>query len=118
MLEAWERRNENVSKCIWRRWIVVPIPFTLAPLLACGTSAAPEPVVVEKEVIKEVQVAVPVDREVVVVKEVAIEVIVEKETERIVVATLAAETLPPDMRPSGVLHVGQKELGLSWAIPA
>ena len=107
--------NEKLGKCVWRRWIVVPVPLLLVLLLACGTSAAPDPVVVEKEVIKEVQVEVPVDREVIVVKEVIkevpVEVVVVKEVERIVVATAAAETPPVEVRPSGVLHVGRKELG-------
>jgi len=57
--------------------VLAPLMLLLLFALACGTTAAPETIVVEKEVIKEVIVEVVVEKE--VVKEVPVEVVVEKQ---------------------------------------
>ena len=62
--------------------IITPLVFLLMALAACGGTTA-EPIVVEKEVIKEIVKEVPVVKE--VIKEVPKEVIVEKEVVREVV---------------------------------
>ncbi len=59
----------------------------LLAALACGASAPPAPVVVEKEVIKEVPKEVIVEKE--VIREVTKEVVVEKEVEVLVTPTPA-----------------------------
>ena len=56
---------------------LTPLLLTLIFIVACGSSAPAEPIVVEKEVIEEVIKEVPVIKE--VIKEVPVEVIVEKE---------------------------------------
>ena len=88
-------RNVTQTNHIWRRWVMAPVAFLLLALTACGTSTVPTPVVVER----------------VVVKEVPVEVTVEKVVEIIVIATPVPDEPPTVVRPAGVLHVGQKELG-------
>ena len=107
-----------------RLWLGKPktIFFTLPVLLilfavACGSAAAPETVVVEKEVVREVPVdrevvrEVPVDRE--VVKEVLVdrEVVKEVPVEKIVVVTPVIATAPKNVVPAGTLNVGMAGLG-------
>ena len=76
------------------RWLPNPRALILAPLMlllilavACGTDATPTPVVIEKEVIKEVEVPVEVEKEVIKEVEVTREVVKEviKEVEKEVV---------------------------------
>ena len=55
--------------------IFTPLVFLLMALSACGGTAA-EPIVVEKEVIKEIIKEVPIEKE--VIKEVPVTKIVEK----------------------------------------
>ena len=71
------------SLWIWNKKAVLyaPLIFVLLFAFACGSSA--EPVIVEKEVIREVIKEVPVIKE--VIKEVLKEIIVEKEVVREVV---------------------------------
>lgn len=57
--------------------VLAPLMLLLLFALACGSSAAPETIVVEKEVIKEVIVEVVVEKE--VIKEIPVEVVVEKQ---------------------------------------
>lgn len=90
-------------------WLGKPrtLLFTLPVLLllftiACGTTSAPDPVVVEKEVIKEV------------IKEVVKEVPVEK----IVVVTPVIAVAPKNIKPVGTLNVGWTGLGPFFAHPA
>ncbi len=72
--------------------LLTPLVLALVLVIACGSTAAPEPVVVEKEVIKEVSKEVEVTREVVVVKEVPAEIKVLPTVETIV---QAQPTAPP-----------------------
>ena len=70
---------------IWKRpsvWIPTVMALVLFVAMACGSAPA-EPIVIEKEVIKEIIKEVPVVKE--VIKEVPKEVIVEKEVVREVV---------------------------------
>ena len=75
--------------------ILFPVVLLMLFAMACGSSAPAEPVVVEKEIVKEVIKEVPVIKE--VIKEVPKEVIVEKEVVKevekqvIVTATPAIE---------------------------
>jgi len=57
--------------------VLAPLMLLLLFALACGTTAAPEPIIVEKEVIKEIIKEVVVEKE--VIKEVPVEVVVEKQ---------------------------------------
>ena len=70
--------------------IYAPLIFILLFAVACGSSA--EPVIVEKEVVKEVVKEVPVIKE--VIKEVPKEVIVEKEVVREVVKQVVVIARP------------------------
>ena len=89
-------------------WLLTPRALILAPLtlvlflaVACGGSAA-EPVIVEKEVVKEVIKEVPVVKEVIkeVPKEVVKEVPVVKEVIREIVVTATPGPSPvPDVAP-------------------
>ena len=72
--------------------LLTPLVLALVLIIACGSTAAPEQVVVEKEVIKEVPREVEVTREVVVVKEVPAEIKVLPTVETIV---QAQPTAPP-----------------------
>ena len=125
-----------------RLWLGKPkaLFFTLPMLLllftvACGSAAAPETVVVETEVVREVPVdrevvrEVPVDREVVrevvkevpvdreVVREVPVEKIVDREVvrevpvEKIIVVTPVAAPSPKNLIPEGTLNVAMAGLG-------
>ena len=99
-----------VSKAI----IWIPLILILAIAAACGGAAA-TPIVVEKEVVKEVIKEVVVEKE--IIKEVPVEVIVEKEVikeivrEVVVVATPTAMAPAAAMEPAGSLNVGQSSLG-------
>ena len=91
-----------------------PFLFVLLFSVACGSSAAP--VVVEKEVVKEVIKEVPVIKE--VIKEVPKEVIVEKEVVKevekqvVVIATpIPSGAASGAMEPVGSLNIGQSSLG-------
>jgi len=94
--------------------IWIPLILILAIAAACGGSA-PEPIVVEKEVVKEIIKEVAVEKE--VIKEVPVEVVVEKEVikevvkEVVVVATPTAMAPAMAMEPVGALNVGQSSLG-------
>ena len=88
--------------------------------VACGSSA--EPVVVEKEVIKEVVKEVPVVKE--VIKEVPKEVIIEKEVVKevvkqvVVIATAVPQaSSPQSSKPKGVLRIALDEIGPPKWIP-
>jgi peptide/nickel transport system substrate-binding protein len=125
-----------------RLWLGKPkaLFFTLPMLLllftvACGSAAAPETVVVETEVVREVPVdrevvrEVPIDREVVrevvkevpvdreVVREVPVEKIVDRDVvreipvEKIVVVTPVIATAPKNVIPVGTLNVAMAGLG-------
>ena len=79
-------------------WLMNPKALLLPPLLmvllfavSCGGTAA-EPVIIEKEVIKEVEKEVVVIKE--VIKEVPVEVIVEKEVIREVVKEVVVFATP------------------------
>ena len=63
--------------------VLLALLFTVAVIAACGGTAPAEPVIVEKEVIKEVPKEIVVEKE--VVKEVPKEVVVEKEVVKEVV---------------------------------
>ena len=63
--------------------VFTPIVLLLLALVACGSTAPAEPVVVEKEVIKEVIKEVPIEKEVI------------KEVEKKLVVTRAAPTAIP-----------------------
>ena len=99
-----------VSKAI----IWIPLILILAIAAACGGAAA-TPIVVEKEVIKEIIKEVVIEKE--VIKEVPVEVVVEKEVikevvkEVVVVATPAAAAPGEAMKPAGALNIGQSSLG-------
>jgi len=96
----------------------------LALIIACG-GAASDPIVVEKEVIKEVEKQVVVEK--VVVKEVPVEVVVEKEVVKEVVKEIVV--LPPtasanrpsapgsDAKPAGILRIANKDLGPPQFMP-
>ena len=94
----------------------IPLLVILAVAAACGGAAA-TPVVVEKEVIREVEKEVVVEQE--VIKEVPKEVVVEKEVikevekEVVVVATATPAAMADGaaMKPSGSLNIGQSSLG-------
>lgn len=92
-----------------------PLLFVLLFSVACGSSA--EPVVVEKEVVKEVVKEVPVVKE--VIKEVPKEVIVEKEVVKevekqvVVIATSVPQaSSPQSAKPVGGINYGIKESGI------
>ena len=82
----------------------------LALVVACGGAASPGTQIVEKEVIKEVEVVKEV------VKEVAGKDVI-KEVEKIVVATPVPGSAPGESSPVGTLNVGQKELGIFMGHP-
>ena len=71
-------------------FLYVPVILGLAFIISCGGAAPPEPVIVEKEVIKEVPVEVVVEKE--VVREVVREVVV--------VATPVAQAKPERVVPA------------------
>ena len=71
--------------------VFTPIVLLLLALVACGSTAPAEPVVVEKEVIKEVIKEVPIEKEVI------------KEVEKKLVVTRAAPTAIPQMAQTGSL---------------
>ncbi|MFQ6027171.1 MAG: ABC transporter substrate-binding protein, partial [Dehalococcoidia bacterium] len=104
-------------------FFILPVLLLLFAL-ACGSAAAPEPAVIEKEVIKEVPVEKEVIREVEVEKEVIKEVEVEKEVikeipvEKIVVVTPVIAKAPKDIKPTGTLNVALTGLGPFLAHPA
>ena len=96
--------------------IYAPLIFILLFAVACGSSA--EPVIVEKEVVKEV----PVIKE--VIKEVPKEVIVEKEVVRevvkqvVVIATPVPQaSSPQSAKAKGVLRIANKDLGPAQFVP-
>ena len=99
--------------------IFAPLLLTLALIMACGGTAA-TPIVVEKQVIKEVIKEVVVEKEVIreVIKEVPVDRIVEKEVIKrvVVVATPLPKVIVP-VKSAGTLNVGQKELGIYQAHP-
>ena len=115
-------------------WLGNPKVLILSPLLlvllfavSCGGTAA-TPVVVEKEVIREVIKEVVVEKEVVkeVVKEVPVEVIkeviVEKEVfieviKRVVVVATPLPKVKVKVKPVGTINVGLKEMGPFFVHP-
>ena len=100
-----------VSKAL----IWIPLILILAIAAACGGTAA-APIVVEKEVVKEITQEVIVEKE--VIKEVPVEVIVEKEVIKEVikevVATPVSEAMASgeSMKPAGSINYGVKETGI------
>ena len=94
MLTHWRKHFKGI--------VFVPLLLALAFIISCGTTA--EPVVVEKEVVKEVI------KEVVVVKEVPVEVV------KVVVAT-PTPGIAPVAPPSGTLTVGLRGLGVEATDP-
>ena len=102
------------------RWFTNPKTIVLAPLLlalvfilACGGTAA-TPVVVEKEVIREVIKEVPVEVVKEVEKQVVVEVVkeVEKVVERVVIATaVPVVKAPAKVVPTGTLKIAMTTLG-------
>ena len=100
---------------VTKAMIWIPLILILAIAAACGGTAA-TPVVVEKEVIKEIEKEVVVEKE--VIKEVEKQVIVEKEVikevekEIVVVATpIPSGATSGAMQPAGELNIGQSSLG-------
>ena len=100
---------------VTKAMIWIPLILILAIAAACGGTAA-TPVVVEKEVIKEIEKEVIVEKE--VIKEVEKQVIVEKEVikevekEIVVVATpIPSGATSGAMQPAGELNIGQSSLG-------
>ena len=92
------------------RWWKAPkvILFTslsliLMAILACGSSAA-EPVIVEKEVVKEIIKEVVVHKE--VVKEVPVEVVVVKEVVKEVIKEVLVFATPVPVAPAAVARAG------------
>ena len=103
-------RSHVTKAMIW-----IPLILILAIAAACGGTAA-TPVVVEKEVIKEIEKEVVVEKE--VIKEVEKQVIVEKEVikevekEIVVVATpMPSGAASGAMQPAGELNIGHSSLG-------
>ena len=84
--------------------IFTPLVLLLLALAACGGTAA-EPIVVEKEVIKEIIKEIPIEKE--IIKEVPVTKIVEKEViktvEKSFVVTRAAPTQAPKAAQTGKL---------------
>ena len=84
--------------------ILTPLVLLLLALAACGGTAA-EPIVVEKEVIKEIIKEIPIEKE--IIKEVPVTKIVEKEViktvEKSFVVTRAAPTQAPKAAQTGKL---------------
>ena len=79
-------------------WLITPVMLVLALFIACGGSAPPEPVVVEKEVVREVIKEVPV--------------------EKIVVATPTPAPKPPAIeKPEGHLRIAYASLGTDAIYP-
>jgi len=104
------RRLSKSKVIIWLSLILI-----LASAFACGGASA-TPVVVEREVVKEVVKEVVVEKE--VVREVEVEVVVEKEVvkevikEVVVVATAVPSAMSADAKkPVGELNIGQSSLG-------
>ena len=102
--------------------VFFPVILLMLFAAACGSSA--EPVIVEKEVVREVVKEVPVVKE--VVKEVPKEVIVEKEVVReivkeVVVVATPVPVAPAAVRrqggPSGTLTVSLENLGAEVTDP-
>ena len=130
--------SHEVSPWRGRHKTILPtlVIFLLLFIIACGSAAAPEQVIVEKEVLKEVPVDRIVDREVVkevpvdrivdreVVKEVPVDRIVDrevevvKEVEKIVVVTPVAAPAPKNIIPEGTLNVAMAGLGPFTGHPA
>ena len=100
-----------------RALFLTPLLLTLIFLVACGSSAPAEPIVVEKEVIKEIIKEVEVIKE--VIKEVPVQVIVEKEVIREVVKEVVvikdAGHTPPTVVPGAKATSAQAP---ARAIPA
>ena len=100
-----------VSKAI----IWIPLILILAIAAACGGAAA-TPIVVEKEVVKEITKEVVVEKE--VIKEVPVEVIVEKEVIKEVIKEVVATPVSAAMssgelmKPAGSINYGVKETGI------
>ena len=136
--------SHEVSPWRGRHKVVVPtlLIFLLVFVIACGSAAAPEQLIVEKEVIKEVPVDRVVDREVVkevpvdrvvdreVVREVPVDRVVDREVvrevtverevpvEKIVVVTPVIAEAPKNVIPEGTLHVAMAGLGPFTGHPA
>ena len=75
-----------------RALILAPVLFLLVIAMGCGGAAA-EPIVVEKEVIKEIIKEIPIERQ--IIKEVLTEVVVEKEVLKEVVVEGDDPNAPP-----------------------
>ena len=102
--------------------IFATLGLALALVISCGSSA-PEPMVVDREVVKEVVKEVPVDREVVkevvkevpvdreVVKEVVKEVPVDRGQQLVPTAAPASVGSPVAAKPTGTLNSAVVELG-------
>ena len=83
-----------------RALMLIPFLALLIVAVACGGTAAPEPVVVEKEIIKEVPKEIVVEKE--VIKEVPKEIVVEKEVIKEVAKEVVREVevlVQPDTGP-------------------
>ena len=111
-MHHWPRNKKSI--------FYAPFLFALLLSVACGSSA--EPVVVEKEVVREVVKEVPVIKE--VVKEVSKEVIIEKEVVKevekqvVVIATsVPLASSPQSSKPTGILRIANKDLGPAQFIP-
>ena len=96
--------------------ILAPVLLLLVIAMGCGGTAA-EPIVVEKEVIKEIIKEIPVEKE--VIKEVLTEVVVEKEVVKEVVVEVVATAVPvmKVQEKSGKAQVAQQVQDTSKADP-
>ena len=99
-----------------RALILAPVLLLLVIAMGCGSSA-PETIVVEKEVIKEVIKEIPVEKE--VIKEVTTEVVVEKEVVKEVVVEVVATAVPVKKveEKSGKAQVAQQKQDTAKADP-
>ena len=84
--------------------ILFPVVLLMLFATACGSSAPAEPVVVEKEIVKEIIKEVPVIKE--VIKEVPKEVIVEKVVIKEVVKEVLVFATPVPVAPVAVARAG------------
>ena len=97
VMPTGERRIESAPNRNIRYIALGSMLLTLLFLIACGSAAPAEQVVVEKEVVKEVPKEVVVEKE--VVKEVEVTKIVEVRPEGMKPAQMVAATVVPEAKP-------------------